>query len=94
MRIIWTAEALSDLEEILFFYYREAGPRTAAAVASRIVSQVEGLMIFPERTRQSDHIPGTRELVINKLTYTAFLLLHSDKMVILNVVHTARKFPA
>lgn len=94
MRIVWTAEALSDLEEILVYYYREAGPRTAAAVESRIVSQLEGLQIFPEQTRQSDRIPGTRELVINKLPYITFLLLRSDEMVILNVVHTARKFPA
>jgi len=94
MRVVWTAEALSDLEEILVYYYREAGPRTSAAVESRIVSQIEKLHISPEQARPSDRIPGTRELVINKLPYIAFFLLHSDELVILNVVHTARKFPA
>ena len=48
MRIVWTGEALDDLEEILAYYYAEAGPRTAEAVERRIVEQVEGLPPFPE----------------------------------------------
>lgn len=93
MKIVWTAESLVDLEEILAYYYREAGPRTASAVERRIISQVEGLRIFPERTRKSDRIPGTHELVLNKLPYIAFLHLRVDVILVLNVVHTARKFP-
>ena len=30
MNILWTDEALDDLEEILIHYYAEAGPLTAA----------------------------------------------------------------
>ena len=29
MNILWTDEALDDLEEILAYYYAEAGPLTA-----------------------------------------------------------------
>jgi len=94
MRIVWTDEALDDLEEILAHHYAESGPRTAAAVERRIVEQVEGLPPFPERIRKSDRIPGARELVINRLPYIAFIKLLPDAVVVLNLVHTARKFPA
>ena len=43
MRILWTDEALDDLEEILAYYYLEASPRTAAAVERRIIAEVESL---------------------------------------------------
>ena len=94
MRIVWTDEALDDLDEILAYHYAASGPRTAEAVERRIVEQLEGLPPFPERIRKSDRIPGARELVINRLPYIAFVKLLPDAIVVLDVVHTARKFPA
>lgn len=93
MRIVWTAEALDDLEYIIAYYHEEAGPVTAAAIQARIVLEVEKLSDFPERIRASDRIPGTRELVIHRLPYIAFVRIHGDTLQILNVVHTARQFP-
>ena len=43
MLILWTDEALSDLEEILAYYYLEASPRVAEAVEKRIVGEIESL---------------------------------------------------
>ncbi|MDT3672440.1 MAG: type II toxin-antitoxin system RelE/ParE family toxin [Aromatoleum sp.] len=93
MRIVWTRAALDDLEEILAYYFREAGPATAEAVSRRLISQIESLAPFPERIRESDRIPGARELVIRRLPYIAFVKISADAIVILNLVHTARKFP-
>lgn len=93
MRILWTNEALDDLEEILAYYYLEASPRTAAAVEHRIIGEIESLPRFPERIRESDRIPGARELVVNKLPYIVFIQVCDDAIVVLNVVHTKRKFP-
>lgn len=93
MEIVWTDEALDDLAEIVAYYYIEASPRTALSVERRIVEQIEGLPPFPERIRKSDRIPGARELVVNRLPYIVFVKLLQDAIVVLNVVHTARKFP-
>lgn len=93
MRILWTNEALDDLEEILAYYYLEASPRTAAAVERRIISEIESLPPYPERIRESERIPGTRELVVSKLPYIVFVQLIEDAIVVLNVVHTKRRFP-
>lgn len=94
MEILWTDEALDDLAEILAYYYAEASPRTAEAVERHIVEQVEGLLPFPERIRESERIPGARELVVSRLPYIVFVKQLADAIVVLNVVHTARKFPA
>lgn len=72
----------------------EAGLRTAQAVERRIVGQIESLSIFPERIRKSDRVPRARECVINKLPFIAFVWVLADTIIALNVVHTARKFPA
>lgn len=94
MRIVWTDEAIDDLEEILAYHYAESGQHTAEAIERRIVEQIEGLPPFPERIRTSDRIPGARELVIYRLPYIAYVKLLPDAIVVLNIVHTARKFPA
>ena len=94
MRILWTDEALDDLEEILAYYYLEASPKVAEAVERRIVGEIESLPPFPERVRASDRVPGARELVVNKLPYVVFVQLRDDAIVVLNVVHTRKKFPA
>lgn len=94
MRIVWTGEALDDIEEILVHYHHEAGLRTAQAVERRIVGQIESLLLLPERVRKSGRVPGARELVINKLPFIAFVRVLPDTIIVLNVVHTARKFPA
>lgn len=93
MRILWTDEALDDLEEILAYHYLEASPKVAEAVERRIVGEIESLPPFPERVRASDRVPGARELVVNKLPYIVFVQLRDDAVVVLNVVHTRKKFP-
>jgi len=93
MGIVWTEEAIGDLEEILAYYYAEAGPATAQAVEERIVAEIMALTTFPERIRASDRIPGARELVVRRLPYVVFVKGVPDGVVVLNVVHTARKFP-
>lgn len=93
MRILWTEEALDDLAEIFTHYVTAANPRTAESIERRIVEQIRGLPPFPERIRKSDCVPGTRELVVKRLPYVVFVKLTQDEIIVLNVVHTARKFP-
>ena len=94
MEVVWTDEALADLEDILAYYHLEVGLRVAHAVHRRIVSEIEALPPYAERIRQSDRVPGMREGVVNKLPYVVFVTLLSDAVIVLNIVHTARKFPS
>lgn len=93
MRIVWANEALSDFENILAYYYSQAGAATAEAIERRIIEQLQKLPDFPERVRASERIPGVREAVIKRLPYIAFIRVVEDEFQIVNIVHTARKFP-
>jgi len=93
MRILWTDEALDDLAEIVTCYDAKASSSTAKLVERRIIQHVERLPPLPERIRKSDKITGAHELVVNRLPYIVFVKLRPEEIVVLNVVHTARKFP-
>lgn len=93
MRIRWTDEAIADLEEILVYLHQEVSPRTGELVYRRIVGAIESLPPFPERIRASTRIPGTRELVVDKLPYLVFVSINDDTLNVLNIVHTRRRFP-
>jgi toxin ParE1/3/4 len=73
---------------------RKPPPRVADAVEKRIIGEIEALPPYLDRIRASDRVPGTRELVVNKLPYIVFVQVRDDAHVILNVVHTRKKFPA
>jgi plasmid stabilization system protein ParE len=93
MNIVWTSEALSDLESIIIYYLEKVGFETAVAIESRIVAQIESLNEFPERIRESERIAGAREAVIPKLPFIAFVRVLETDVQVLNIVHTSRKFP-
>jgi addiction module RelE/StbE family toxin len=94
VRILWSSEALDDLENILAYYDQETSQRVAEAVEKRIIGEIAALPPYLERIRASDRVPGTRELVVNKLPYIVFVQVRDDALIILNIVHTRKKFPA
>lgn len=88
----WTDEAESDLENILTYYLEHAGSRVAEAVYTRIKAHVGSLKMFPERCRPG-RVPGTKEYVISRLPYIAVVDIGAETVFILNIIHTARKYP-
>jgi len=69
------------------------GRLRSQAVERRIVGEIESLPPFPERVRESDRVPGSRELVVNKLPYVISIQLLDDSIIVLNILHTRKKFP-
>lgn len=90
--VVWTDEAETDLENLLAYYFDEAGTEVAAMVYQRIREQVGSLKLFPERCR-SGRIPGTREYVLTRLPYIAVVVIDDVQVTVVAIVHTARKFP-
>lgn len=90
--IQWTAEAEQDLEDILAYYLSEAGAHVAQSIYVRIRSAVQSLQQFPERSRIG-RIAGTRECVIARLPFIVVMQAQKEPVLVLNVIHTARKYP-
>lgn len=91
-QVQWTDEAESDLENILTYYLDEAGERIARAVYDRLREQIGTLRYFPERCRIG-RVAGTKEYVLSRLPYVAIVQIEDQTVYILNVIHTAKKFP-
>lgn len=93
MRILWLDQAETDVDE-LFEYLLERDPRAARRVYEAIRQQVAQLADHPGLGR-AGRVTGTRELVI---TYTRYIVAytidpHIDAVVILRVLHGARRWP-
>ena len=91
-QVQWTVEAESDLEHILAYYFDKAGESVARAVYDRMHEQIATLRYFPERCRIG-RVAGTKEYVLSRLPYVAIVQIEERTVYILNVIHTAKKFP-
>lgn len=94
-KIIYEPEAQEDLLCILSYYAEEGGMALAENIGGRIEMALAGLSYLPFRSMESTLLYGTREFILPNLPYKAFLLIEeSEKTIyVLNIVHTARKFP-
>lgn len=92
-KVRWSEDAENDLENIVLYYLEQAGVRVAKSVYARIGMQVESLEQFPERARPG-RVSGTREYIISKLPYIAVVDVVEDTVIVLNIVHMAKKYPA
>ncbi len=66
--------------------------RVAYGIYDRIKASVQSLRQFPERTRIG-RVAGTRECVVARLPFMVVVQVEGRNVRVLNVIHTARKFP-
>lgn len=90
-RVLWTATAVSDLEQIAN-YLGERTPAHSARIVRAIYELVDSLHYSPSRGR-AGRKPGTRELVASKLPYVLIYRLRSDDVRLLRILHGAQKWP-
>jgi toxin ParE1/3/4 len=91
MSLVWRSRAIRDLVE-LRAYIAEDNPSAAQSVAARIGAAVEKLRSFPEMGRHG-RVKDTRELVISGTPYIVAYAVTHDEVVILAVIHAARRWP-
>jgi toxin ParE1/3/4 len=92
MRIEWSAQAVADLKAIAEWIEQDRGIETANRVASTIYEAVQSLLIMPYRGRYG-RVENTRELVIPRLPYVVVYEISNERLVVLNVLHGARRWP-
>ena len=68
-------------------------PNAALAVLERVQRRVALLAGQPKLGRPG-RVAGTRELVVNRTPYLVAYRVNEDAVVILSVVHGARRWPA
>ena len=90
MKVVYTAAALRDLDEIaewLVVHY----PTIAPTVERRIRSVVEHIGRWPESARRSNKRAGVRVIPIGRYPCRVFYRITDDAVEILHIHHAARR---
>ena len=91
MRLVWTRPAARDLEFDRRLHF--PGKSTAAERAvNRISDAAANLADFPRLGRQG-RVADTRELVISSTPFIVVYRIRKDRVEILAVYHSARRWP-
>ena len=91
MIVEWTNRALDNLDEVLE-YVAADNPEAAATVAQRIWDTAQRLAEHP-RSGRPGRVDGTRELIVPGLPYVLPYSLRGDRVFVLRVMHTSRRWP-
>ncbi|PMS21177.1 plasmid stabilization protein ParE [Trinickia dabaoshanensis] len=89
--IQWHPDARNDLVEIVGFIAKE-NPSAARRIYVLIDAATASLAKHPYLFRQSERVPGTRELVAHP-NYVVFYRVHPGNIEILSVVHARQQYP-
>lgn len=89
--IFWRASALDDLRQIVTYIARE-NPPAARRMKVRLESAVLPIAEHPYLYRQSERVPGTREIVAHP-NYIVLYRVAAARVEVVNVVHARRQFP-
>jgi toxin ParE1/3/4 len=92
MIVGWSAEALSDLVA-LRAYIAQHDPAAANRVTFEIVRSVNRLLPANPHVGRAGRVPGTRELVIPGTPYIVPYRVRDNRIQILRVYHSARRWP-
>lgn len=91
MRVIWASEARQDLREI-YLYLAADNPQAARTLQARIKEAVALLRGNPLLGRPG-RVADTRELVIQGAPYIVPYQIRENRLELLRVYHTARRWP-
>lgn len=90
LRLIWSAEALDDLEEVIR-YIAKRNPAAADRIQAMIEDAAEGLPLHPFMYR-AGRVPGTREAVVHP-NYLIVYRVGADAIDVVAVLHARQQYP-
>jgi len=88
--VVWRAQAEDDLADITA-YINEDNPLAASRLADAIRASTGPLPQNPLMYRQSERIPGCREIVVHS-NYIVIYRVYPDRIRIMRVVHGRRMY--
>lgn len=91
MTIVWSPVAMADLDSV-YDYIALDSPGAAFRITEKIEESIERLRDFPEMGRPS-RWPDTRELVIPGTHFIILYMIKRRRIIILAVIHAARRWP-
>ncbi len=91
MKLVWTAEAISQIEAIIN-YVAADNPQAALDLADLIITGVDDQLTANPRSGRPGRVEGTRELIVHP-SYIVAYRLTITAVEVLSVRHAARLWP-
>jgi toxin ParE1/3/4 len=92
MRIVFTDEALRDLDEILEFIAAHY-PTVTSSFQQRLRTVVQRIGKWPKSAAEVEQRPGVRVVPLIRYPYKIFYQATTDAVEILHIHHAARQPP-
>jgi plasmid stabilization system protein ParE len=92
MKVVYTDEALRELDEILD-YIASHYPTVSASFEKRLRTVVTRIGEFPESAQQVDDRPGVRVVPLIRYPYKVFYRVTPQAVEILYIHHASRRQP-
>ena len=92
MKLVWSPEALQDLQDIREYISRE-NPGAAKAVVQRVRTLVRRQLPGNPESGRTGRVPGTRELVVSGSPFVVPYRVQGEDIFIYRVYHSARMWP-
>jgi toxin ParE1/3/4 len=92
MRIDWSTHAVADLKAISEYIEQDRSLETANRVTRSVYDAIQDLALMPNSGR-SGRIAGTREMPIPRLPYIVIYRVLGERVLVLNIVHGAQRWP-
>lgn len=93
MRLVISPEAQVSINQAIDWYLSEGGNDLAGRAAKAFRSAVKSIASDPLLNPPYPDVPGVRRKVMSRFPYLVFYLLDDDKVVVLDVLHSAKKPP-
>lgn len=93
MRLVVTPEAQASINQAIDWYLSEGGKTLAARAAKAFRSAVRSIASDPLLNPPYPDVLGVRRKVMSRFPYLVFYALDDDKVVVLDVLHAAKKPP-
>ena len=92
MKVEWSPRAFSDLRAISDYIEHDTSAETADRVTRAVFDATQTLFTTPYRGRPG-RMENTRELIIQGLPWIAIYRVSEERVVIINIIHGARRWP-
>jgi toxin ParE1/3/4 len=90
MRVVYTTEALADLEGILS-YIANHYPAISGAFQNRLHAVIARVSRWPESAQEVAERPGVRVVPLIRYPYKIFYRISNEAVEVLHVHHAARE---
>jgi toxin ParE1/3/4 len=91
VKLVYSRQALADLNEIATYYSASASPAIAASIERRLIDVIDRICRAPEAAPRVSQRSDVRVVAVVRYPFRIFYRVRADNVNILYVRHTSRR---